>query len=187
MRAPVVLASGHAVQAIRRESLASSDGNETGGILLGHDNGATLMITAAGDPGPDAKRSQTAFTRDVAHAQALADTAYEYDCSLWIGEWHTHPRGPTAPSMTDLATYMSLLSDPRLGFARVLSVLVTPDAQRRWVDPRMRAFVVQQPAGTPGAVEVTVCEMRLGSSHALGAIRDQVDDGSADEEGQHAR
>lgn len=142
------------------ECQASIDGNETGGILLGHDNVETIMVTVAGSPGPAATRTPTSFTRDLAHAQELAERAYDVDDSLWIGEWHTHPCGPAVPSVTDLTTYRTLLTSPELGFERVLSVIVMPDIRGQWESPQLRAFVVQLWAEVPEAVTVTACELR---------------------------
>lgn len=160
MRAPVVEMSEAAADLMLSECRASIDGNETGGILLGHDNAETILVTIAGSPGPDAERTPTSFKRDLAHAQALAERAYATDDSLWIGEWHTHPRGPAVPSVTDLSTYRTLLTSPELGFERVLSVIVTPDIQGQWESPQLQAFVVQLWAEVPEAVTVTACELR---------------------------
>lgn len=113
---------------IRNESRASLDRMETGGLLLGHDPGgpAPVLITTAGAPGPGAHRTRSEFKRDLAHANALADAAYTEDGSVWLGEWHTHPRGPAAPSDRDVRTYRRFLLDPELGFTRVTSLIITP-------------------------------------------------------------
>ncbi len=113
---PVVKLRSAAARVIAEEAKASADGTETGGILLGQDHGETLVVTVAGDPGPNAQRACSRFKRDLAHAQVLADQAYERDGSVWIGEWHTHPRGPVEPSELDCRTYASHLADASLGF-----------------------------------------------------------------------
>jgi integrative and conjugative element protein (TIGR02256 family) len=123
----VIQITAEALAAIRTESLASSDGKETGGILLGHEPGdpERIVIATAGDPGPGAHRSRSDFQRDLAHAKNLADAAYLRDQSVWVGEWHTHPRGPVCPSDRDLRTYRRFLLDPELHFIRVASLIIT--------------------------------------------------------------
>lgn len=139
---PVVKLARSAAEALAKGAKASADGTETGGILLGHDDGETLIVTVAGDPGPKAHRSPSAFKRDLAHAQALADIAYDRDGSVWIGEWHTHPRGPLEPSDLDRRTYASHLADPTLGFERLLSLIVLPCPEHAWDHVNVAAWVI---------------------------------------------
>jgi integrative and conjugative element protein (TIGR02256 family) len=112
---------------IQREGALSGDGRETGGILLGHGGvgGSPVCVTSAGGPGPTAIRTRFSFSRDLEHARLLADEAYERDGSVWVGEWHTHPRGPASPSRRDLRTYTRLLRDRELRFEVFASVVVT--------------------------------------------------------------
>ena len=117
--------SPRALTVITAEAQARSGPEETGGIVLGHDLGHQILITAAGDPGPGAIHTPTRFRRDLAHAGKLADAAFAHDQSVWVGEWHTHPRGPTRPSRYDLRTYRSFLHDSNLNFDRFLSLIVT--------------------------------------------------------------
>lgn len=116
-----------ALHAISSASHAADDGLETGGILLGHQHSnGDLTVTLAGDPGPAAIRTARAFRRDPAHAQALADRAWDTDGSIWVGDWHTHPTGPAEPSAVDLRAYLSVLSDPTVGMDRFLALIVLP-------------------------------------------------------------
>src|SRR4051794_13110855 len=64
---------------------ASADGRETGGIVLGHDGGlgGDIHVRHCGDAGPTAVRRRNRFSRDVAHAQRLADAAAVADGSAW--------------------------------------------------------------------------------------------------------
>jgi integrative and conjugative element protein (TIGR02256 family) len=118
--------TGAAAGAIRREASRSIDGNETGGILLGHlSPDGTAEVRHAGGAGPAAVRTPTFFLRDLGHAQALATAAFARDGSGWIGEWHTHPSTSALPSSRDLATYLSLLSDPQLDFNVIVAVILT--------------------------------------------------------------
>ena len=138
----VVTLSSAALRTIRTEARASADGLETGGILLGHDDGDMMHVTIAGGPGPDAVREKRRFLRDLAHARALADHAYERDISVWIGEWHTHPNGPPEPSDVDLTTYARHLAEDRLSFDRFLSVIVLPCPEHGWEHVSAVAWIV---------------------------------------------
>lgn len=139
---PTVKLAASVAEAIAGQARASADGNETGGIVLGHDTGAELIVTVAGDPGPTAVRTPKRFLRDLAHAQALADLAYDRDGSVWIGEWHTHPRGPAEPSPLDRRTYRSHLADPSLGFDRFLTLIALPCRDHGWDHVVLAPWVV---------------------------------------------
>lgn len=123
---PVVHFSGDALQSITREIQAGGDELETGGILLGHNRGGDVLVTVAGGPGPKAVRRPGYFLRDRDHAQQLADAAWVNDASQWIGDWHTHPHGPSHPSSLDLRSVAQILSDPELGFSTFLTVIAVP-------------------------------------------------------------
>ena len=128
----MICLSAPARRTIEQEARRSADGRETGGILLGHDasDDHPLRVTVAGEPGPGAKRSAFRFLRDLDHSRRLADEAYERDGSVWVGEWHTHPKGPSRPSRRDLHTYRQLLSEVELGFERFAAIIVTIDGDR---------------------------------------------------------
>jgi integrative and conjugative element protein (TIGR02256 family) len=127
----------HALRVIERETLASqSDGNETGGILLGYRVGPNVtQVCFAGTPGPKAVRRPDFFLRDLAHTQAFANRHFLEDAAVWIGEWHTHPHSSPTPSPQDLSTYMRLLDDPELDFeGEFISLIVGPaePSSRLW-------------------------------------------------------
>lgn len=119
---------------IVREAPASLDGRETGGILLGHDLGDQIQVTVAGGPGPNADRRADGFLRDLEYSRQLADRAYETDASVWIGEWHTHPTGPTNPSPRDIKTYLELFANQDLNFKRIVSLIVVPCSTHGWTE-----------------------------------------------------
>ncbi len=121
----VIRLDARAAEDMFAQAALSVDGLEVGGLLLGHDIGTHIRVTVAGDPGPCARREPDWFLRDLAHARRLGDLAYAADGSVWLGEWHTHPRGPGQPSGTDLDTYRALLDDPDLGFERVVAIVVS--------------------------------------------------------------
>jgi len=115
--------STRAIDEIIKETLAANDGLETGGILLGHDALPTIVVTAAGGPGPEAVRGPRFFHRDLNHASALAEKAWSVDKSQWVGEWHTHPNGSLEPSPLDATSYLKHVADPDLNFTTFLSVI----------------------------------------------------------------
>lgn len=112
------------MQLIITEAAASLDGTETGGLLLGSAESDQIEVRHAGGPGPAARRTAVTFDRDLRHAQQVAAEAWAKDRSQWIGEWHTHPRGPLAPSARDTHSYHAHLSDPDLGFRQFICIIV---------------------------------------------------------------
>lgn len=116
-----------ALNVIEQEVATSQPNLETGGILLGRRRQDVLEITRVGTPGPAAVRTPTYFLRDLVHSQSIAREQELEDGSVWLGEWHTHPRGPRTPSATDARTYETLASDPDLQFSDgVLSIILVP-------------------------------------------------------------
>lgn len=124
----------------------SSDGKETGGLLLGRGPNAAdvVHVEQAGDPGPQAVRRPDFFLRDLNHADQLAARAWALDRRVWVGEWHTHPGGQLQPSSRDLSTYATLLADVDLGFKAFVSIIVVPDPV--WTSPRLVPWLLVLPS-----------------------------------------
>jgi integrative and conjugative element protein (TIGR02256 family) len=129
-----------AAATIREEALNSRDGTETGGILLGSADHPHFLVRQAGRAGPAAVRLPAFFLRDLAHAQRLAAEAWDTDGSVWIGDWHTHPRTPPTPSERDLHTYAQLLADPELAFTAFAALIISP-ARPDWLHLKARAWI----------------------------------------------
>lgn len=129
--------------AIATASVLSEDGNETGGILLGRDPNAAglIKVLLAAGPGPQAIRCPSYFLRDLHYSRRLARLAYEREGLQWVGDWHTHPRGPACPSSFDLRTYTSHLFDQELNFEAFVSVIVTPHSKFGWTRCHLNTFV----------------------------------------------
>jgi integrative and conjugative element protein (TIGR02256 family) len=138
----VRIASG-AVATIAAKAATSSDGRETGGILLGFEASGLgeVLVLEAGGPGPDAERRRDFFCRDLGHAQRLANDAFLRTTARWIGEWHTHPHGALVPSRKDLRTYRGFLRDPELAFENFVAVIVG-SGDSGWKRPRATAWLV---------------------------------------------
>lgn len=109
---------------IAAESARYKDGWETGGILIGMDDGKFAEIRCAGGPGPKAIRRSHFLSRDSAFAQHLVDEEWLREGSDWIGEWHTHDFGRPLPSSLDHTTYRALIAEPDLEFNRFFSLIV---------------------------------------------------------------
>lgn len=138
---PEVRISVRVMTEIREEARRSEDGSETGGILLGFEDShdSCFWVTEAGKPGPQAERSPTHFCRDLDHAESLAERAFSVDGSQWIGDWHTHPEGPTCLSYIDLRSYREVLASSDLKV--FLAILVLPGSAG-WSNPHAGAFRV---------------------------------------------
>ncbi|MCO1575618.1 Mov34/MPN/PAD-1 family protein [Crossiella sp. SN42] len=136
-----IVLTASAISVITDEARASTDGSETGGILLGTAEPDAVIVRHAGRPGPDAIRQPDFFQRDLHHAQSFADRAYTLDRSIWIGEWHTHLHTSPRPSSRDLATYQALLGDPELAFDYFVAIILA-DHTNDWHTPQLAAWIV---------------------------------------------
>lgn len=76
---------------------------ETGGVLVGIDNGkGKIIVEAVSGPGPKALKQPTRFEKDIDFCQRFIDDAYEGEGWVYVGEWHYHPKGSNKPSAQDL-------------------------------------------------------------------------------------
>lgn len=150
-----------AISALRETARQSADGLETGGILLGIEDSSdgSTAVTIAGGPGPNAKRGPRSFHRDRAHAESLADAAYERDGSVWVGEWHTHPKGVSKPSARDLTTYTRLLKDSELEFHHFTSMIITSPDDWRTVTCHGWIVKILEEANMPGGALVVSLDL----------------------------
>ena len=88
---------------------------ETGGVLAGFkDSQGNFFITHASDPGPNAKRTPTGFSKDIAHCQAFLDRLYSESSrkTVYLGEWHSHPVPDNRPSDTDIKSLTDISEQP---------------------------------------------------------------------------
>lgn len=155
----------HAHSQLLTGSQLATDGNETGGILLGRDlgMGSGFVVCHCGDPGPGAVRQPAHFQRDLAHARMLAEQAAKLDGSVWIGEWHTHLLELPIPSMHDLMTYRTLLLDPEIAFPRILSLIILSSEDGRWPSSRIFAWSISANSMRPLQVTIENCPKPLGT------------------------
>lgn len=132
---------------------AAVDGRETGGILLGFDDsdGGRFWVTEASTAGPAAERSAIGFRRDLAFVSEVAERAFAVDGSQWIGDWHTHPGGPPAPSAKDLASWRRAVAESDLEV--FLAVILVAGEGGDWAAPTSQAWAVTAGAADPIAIE----------------------------------
>lgn len=77
--------------------------NETGGVLVGHMDGAgCTVIAGVVGPGPRAYRTPSRFRRDGEYAQREVDRMHTESEGRddYVGEWHSHPAS-VGPSSVD--------------------------------------------------------------------------------------
>jgi integrative and conjugative element protein (TIGR02256 family) len=79
----------HTLQKIEALALESR-GQETGGILVGHNDGIDVRVSQASDAGPNAQRSASHFLRDTEYCRGFLDQAYSDSGADYVGEWHSH-------------------------------------------------------------------------------------------------
>jgi len=81
-----------------------ADGEETGGILVGHYTTAhdCAVVTAVSAAPVDSRRGRAAFSRGTAGLQAWLVDLWQGVRHYYLGEWHYHPKGAPIPSDTDV-------------------------------------------------------------------------------------
>ena len=86
------LISQEALSLISEESRACYP-KETGGILIGWQEGNVTHIQLAIGPGPKAIHKRSFFTRDGDYSQGKLDQIVDETHSKmdYLGEWHSHP------------------------------------------------------------------------------------------------
>jgi integrative and conjugative element protein (TIGR02256 family) len=87
---------------------------ETGGVLIGHKNeNGLLFISFASEPGINAKKEKSGFSKDIEYCQRILDEFYENSGGkdIYLGEWHYHPCNNNNPSNTDLKSLSEISSN----------------------------------------------------------------------------
>jgi hypothetical protein len=119
-----VVLTPFAAATIRNEVLGSADGNETGGILLGHiDGNVTAQVLRAGG-----RTSRCASTHVLpARSTPRQATRHRGVPPRWQRvDWRmAHPPdGSAAPSLGDLHTHFRFVADPQLQFDAFISIIL---------------------------------------------------------------
>jgi proteasome lid subunit RPN8/RPN11 len=88
--------------------------------------------------------SQGCFIRNPTDHQAqlrefFARTSEDYRRFNYLGEWHSHPSFAAAPSITDIQTMQSIVSDPAVG-VNFLALLIVKLSREKKFEATAVAF-----------------------------------------------
>jgi len=113
--------------------------SETGGMLLGWRVGDEIAIVSAIAAGPGAKHTRESFEADGPWQQEQLAAAYEESgrTVTYLGDWHSHPRGPARPSARDRQTAALVAGCADARAPEPLTVILHRRS-RRW---RTRCFI----------------------------------------------
>lgn len=108
-------------------ALARAGEREIGGILMARQMrpGAFEIVDFSID---EISGERAHFVRDHSYHNTFLEAFFErtgrdYETYNYVGEWHSHPRLPTVPSITDLETMEGLVNGERdIPFAVLLVV-----------------------------------------------------------------
>jgi len=104
--------------------------NETGGILLGHQNGFDVVVRDVIDAGPGAVRTTTGMRPDHDyHVRAIQEAFEASDGAVtYLGDWHSHPDGSAAVSDRDRRTLRNIARE-RDAFCAEPTLLILASAE----------------------------------------------------------
>jgi len=91
---------------------------ETGGMLLGYEvEDSTAVVTKLIGPGPNAKHGRFRFTPDGVYQQSELEKHFwtTDGRETYLGDWHTHPKSDSTPSVMDKRTLAHIAKEPRSG------------------------------------------------------------------------
>ncbi|WP_414470641.1 Mov34/MPN/PAD-1 family protein [Microvirga sp. M2] len=115
------------IQDRMQQALRRARRREIGGILMGRQIAAGQFEVV--DFSLDELSGERAhFVRDAEHHREELErfferTGHEYQTFNYLGEWHSHPGFPAAPSLTDLRSMQELVEGEReIDFAVLLIV-----------------------------------------------------------------
>ena len=168
-RTTVVLTDQAREQIVRMARTTASE-IENGGVLIGMRDGSRLLITDAGNAGPQARRTPTRIKRDHLHdiqeVQRLAELTG--GALVELGFWHTHTQiGSDRPSGDDLqhfaGMYNALAKSDGAAADRYLGLIVTPVRATAadhtgWREPNISAWVTRDGNPTGRNLSWFVCE-----------------------------
>jgi integrative and conjugative element protein (TIGR02256 family) len=144
----------------RRGNRTRGPAIETGGMLLGSIDEATgiINIDLATGPSPDSTLSSQYFHHGTDGTQAVIDDYVRRTNGVtdFLGIWHTHPGGPTAPSQMDEDGMRRVTLTNSTYKALMLIVGGSPATWRNWIEADGRPdfyvrLVERNPAATPAA------------------------------------
>lgn len=102
---------------------------EVGGILGGYHAGDNAVITDLVGPGPEAIHSTSHFLPDPEYHVAEMRRIHHASNGgrMYLGDWHTHPRGPSVLSPLDRRTLRAIARSPEAQCPRPLMLLAAQE------------------------------------------------------------
>jgi integrative and conjugative element protein (TIGR02256 family) len=101
---------------------------ETGGILVGFadETTAEIMVTAVVGPGPSARHGRWTFLPDHRYHEREVARLYNESGRIWtyLGDWHSHPTGSLALSLTDRRTLGRIARSKDARVARPIMIVI---------------------------------------------------------------
>lgn len=96
--------------------------NEAGGLLLGLRKDNALHLTKLTLPKPWDRATPVLFERSARGHRFAALRAWKASFGKvdWVGEWHTHPLGAAAPSLTDQTSWRKLANHVKRPMALII-------------------------------------------------------------------
>ncbi len=86
------------------------------GIIVGRKDGDVIIVTHLIEDEKPEEQGAFHVLRETAHVHPLLRIIVKDDPTVdYIGEWHTHPNGPSRPSMIDHASMMEMIGNPAFG------------------------------------------------------------------------
>lgn len=106
---------------------------ETGGALFGYESDEGVAVVCAFGPGRHARHGYRSFEPDPGTTRRLMESVRDASDGRYrfVGSWHTHPGGTSAPSSADEQTAFELSDQPDLLLPRPLLLI-----QATRIDPR---------------------------------------------------
>jgi len=102
--------------------------NEFGGVFIGYKSNLQFIITDILIP-DQYKNGQTIFIREpgtlnerLSEIHKMTNGEIEY-----LGEWHSHPNGPTTPSRTDINAMQEIATDKNINIDKPLLMIAEVD------------------------------------------------------------
>ena len=90
------------------------NGNENGGFLVGKYRWGNVALIFKEIRPARINSSSMSYIRYTEGMKTVWDTLYEEEGLIYLGEWHSHPKGSSQYSSTDLRTMIELQDDVQM-------------------------------------------------------------------------
>ena len=104
--------------------------NEFGGVFIGYKSNNSYIITNILIP-DQYENGKTIFVRHPGTLNQRLNEIYKMTGGKigYIGEWHSHPDGPTTPSITDLNAMKEIAKDKKINIVKPLLMIAGVEKQ----------------------------------------------------------